>query len=194
MEKEEAVMRRSERHVLGIMVLVGLCLTSQVVRGQEQSGAGVSRERLLGAAREIMTAARYCALITQDQSGRAQARTMDAFPPDKDMVVWFGTNPRTRKVKQIERDPRVTLYYFDPQSMGYVAMLGTARLVSDPMEKKGRWKNGWEAFYPDRERGYILIAVTPERIEVVSPKQGIEGDSAAWIPPAVEFEPGRGKP
>jgi len=40
-----------------------------------------SREALISAAREIMTTTRYCALITTGRSGRAQARTMDAFAP-----------------------------------------------------------------------------------------------------------------
>jgi general stress protein 26 len=156
--------------------------------------AQTQNERLLDVAREIMKAARYCALITLDASGRAQARTMDAFPPDNDMVVWFGTNPLSRKVKEIERDPRVTLYYFDPQAQGYVTIHGTARLVNDAEEKKTRWKDDWKEFYPDRDRSYLLIAVTPERIEVVSPKHGIAGGSAGWAPPSVNVPPERPKP
>src|SRR6185369_11784664 len=61
------------------------------VSGQERQWA---RDELIAEAREIMTATRYCALITIDRSGRAQARTMDAFAPDEKMVVWFGTNPQ----------------------------------------------------------------------------------------------------
>ena len=69
-----------------------------------------SREKLIAAAREIMAAARYCALITLDSSGRPQARTLDPFAPDENMVVWLGTNPRSRKVAAIRRHPRVSLY------------------------------------------------------------------------------------
>lgn len=138
-----------------------------------------------------MVAARYCALITVDSTGRPRARATDAFPPDDSMVVWIGTNPRTRKVREIERDPRVTLYYFDPASMGYVTLIGRARLVSDPAEKAKRWKAGWEAFYPDRARDYLLIAVTPERLEVVSEALGIAGDSLTWKPPAIEWTPAK---
>jgi hypothetical protein len=31
------------------------------------------------------------------------------------------------------------------------------------------------------------VQVVPERIEVVSPKNGIEGDALHWTPPAVDF-------
>jgi general stress protein 26 len=144
-------------------------------------------ERLIAAAREIMAAARYCALITLDSSGRPQARTLDPFPPDENMVVWLGTNPRSRKVAEIRRNPRVTLYYFDREGEAYVTISGIARLVNDPKEKAKRWKDEWKDFYPDRARNYLLIAVQPDRLEVVSVKKGIVGDPNTWTPPSVNF-------
>src|SRR5687767_9182648 len=75
-----------------------------------------SREALISAAREIMTTTRYCALITTGRNGRSHARTMDAFAPEADMTVWLATNPRSRKVNEIRRNPKVTLYYFDRES------------------------------------------------------------------------------
>jgi general stress protein 26 len=79
----------------------------------------------------------------------------------------------------------VTLYYFDAEAARYVALMGRARIVDDPEEKQRRWKREWENFYPERERDYLLIAVTPETIEVVSEADGVVGDSGTWRPPAV---------
>jgi general stress protein 26 len=135
-----------------------------------------------------MSAARYCALITLDASGRPQARTLDPFPPDEHMVVWLGTNPRSRKVREIRRHPRVTLYYFDRDGQAYVTIWGLARLVNDEKEKAKRFKGEWKGFYPDRARDYLLIAVVPERMEVVSVKKGIVGDAKTWKPPSVRFQ------
>ena len=187
-------MNRRELLCTGLTALGGARVAVSGTTFQGAVPAQDQRERLLGAAREIMKAARYCALITQDATGRAQARAMDAFPPDDAMVVWFGTNPLSRKVTEIGRDPRVTLYYFDPQAQGYVTILGRARLVDDPKEKKARWKDAWKEFYPDRGKDYLLIAVTPERIEVVSPKHGVEGKSATWSTPSVEMAPAPRQP
>jgi len=145
------------------------------------------RERIITVAREIMAAARYCALITVDSTGRAHARTLDPFAPDEEMVVWLATNPRSRKVAEIRRNPRVTLYYFDREGQGYVTVHGSARLVNDRQEKTKRWKTEWQAFYPDREKDYLLIAVTPERMEVVSETKGILGDSKTWRPLSISF-------
>src|ERR1044071_5118880 len=105
-----------------------------------QSPQAFSRDQLIEAAREIMTTTRYCALITTDRRGRANARTMDAFAPDENMIVWFGTNPLSRKVAEIRRNPRVTLYYFDRESQAYVSFHGIARVVTDPEEKRLHWK------------------------------------------------------
>lgn len=162
--------------------------------GQSQQNAGSAAEfspqksPLVAAAREIMVAARYCALITQDSPGHLQARAVDAFAPDEDMVVWLGTNPRSRKVAAIRRDPRVTLYYFDREAQAYVTFHGIAQLVDDPKAKLKWWKDDWKAFYPNRTTDYLLIKVTPEWLEVVNVSKGILGDQQTWLPPSVRFK------
>ena len=142
---------------------------------------------LLAAAREIIQTSRHAALVTLTESGAPRARTMDPFPPDSAFMIWMGTNRSSRKVADIERDPRVVLYYQDPDGVGYVTIEGRARLVDDDGEKKRRWKDEWAPFYPDRARTYLLIVVRPERLEVVNYRRGVMGDTATWRVPAVEF-------
>lgn len=154
-------------------------------------GAPVPRDSLLHAARDIMVAARYAALITVDAGGAPQARTVDAFAPDSAMVVRIGTNRRTRKVDEIRGNPQVALYYYDPASMGYVTLRGRARLVDDSTQKARYWKPEWAGLYQDRARDYLLITVLPERLEIVSVRHGITGDQATWRPPSVNLRPSR---
>ena len=175
--------------IFKVFALLSLLLAGSIaatVRSQENKKP-LSQAELVAAARAIMTNARYCALITLDSSGRTQARTLDPFPPDENMVVWLGTNPRTRKVAEIRRNPRVTLYYFDREEQAYVTISGIARLVNDPKEKAEHWKDEWKDFYPDRAKDYLLITVKPERLEVVNVKKGIVGDPTTWRPPSVNF-------
>ncbi len=136
-----------------------------------------------------MGTARYTALITLDSAGRPSVRTMDPFAPDENMVVWLATNPRSRKVREIRRNPRVTLYYFNRDAQEYVTIHGRARLVNDPKLKERWWKDEWKSFYPDRAKDYLLIVVRPERLEVISEKKGIFGDAKTWTPPVVNFPP-----
>ena len=82
------------------------CLSTPMLYAQQPT----PRATLIAAAREIIAAARFCALVTVDDSGQPHARGMDPFEPDEDFTIWMGTNRHTRKVREIARDPRVTLY------------------------------------------------------------------------------------
>jgi general stress protein 26 len=168
---------------------LAVLIVAAAAGAQESPRAAYPRDTLLAVARDVMLAARYTALITLDATGHPQARAVDPFAPDDGFVVWIGTNRRTRKVGEVRRDPRVTLYYFDEVSAAYVTIRGSARVVTDSAETARRWKPEWEAFYPDRA-DYVLIAVTPQRLEVVSEERSIVGDPETWTPPAVVFRQG----
>jgi general stress protein 26 len=169
-------------------VFVILFFTPLAGLSQDIKQVDSSDSRLLLAAREIMTSAETCALITLDQEGRARVRTMDPFDPEEDFTVWFGTNSNSRKVDQIKNDPRVSLYYLGNEAAGYVMVHGTAYLVDDKEEKENRWKTEWEAFYPNDREGYLLIKIIPQWMEVVSYTHGIIGDPVSWEPPRVIFD------
>jgi len=152
-----------------------------------EQGSADADQLLIEAAKEIIRAAGTCALITVDDEGVPRVRAMDPFSPEENLTIWFGTNSRSRKVDQIKKDPRVTLYYLDSDESGYVIINGRARLVNDPKEKDKRWKAEWEAFYPDKTKDYLLIEVTPIWMEVLSPPRGISANPVTWQPPVVNF-------
>jgi len=137
------------------------------------------------AARRVIDAAKFAAFITLDATGHPVARTVQPEAPDSSMVVWFATNPHTRKVGEVARDSRATLYYFDPESLAYVSLVGRARIVRDRAEQDRHWNAAWDAHYPDRKFGVVLVEVTPEHLEVVDIKRGVRGDSITWRPPTL---------
>ena len=155
---------------------------------QETVQQDLTNDKLLVAAREIMTAAGNCALITLDENDLPMVRTMDPFLPEKDFTVWFGTNPNSRKVNQIKTNPNVTLYYLDKDASGYVVIHGKAQLVDDQTEKGKHWKTEWETFYPNKTKDYLLIKVTPQWMEVLSTTRGITGDPKTWKVPVIRFD------
>jgi general stress protein 26 len=138
-------------------------------------------------ARRIVTSVAYPTFITTDARGAPQARTVQPQPPDSSWTVWFATNPRTRKVREIARDPRVVLHYFDPATLSYVSLVGRARVVRDRATKAAHWAAAWDAFYPDRDTSVVLIAVRAERLEIVSATLGVAGDAATWRPPTLRI-------
>ena len=175
-------------HTSLILLSLGALLLSAGLSAQNAEAAQKSEAELVSAARGIMADAGVCALITLDRDGLPDTRVMDPFPPEEDMTVWFGTNPKSAKVAQIRKNPNVTLYYLASDASGYVVLHGSAKLVDDPAEKEKRWKEDWKAFYPDRDAGYLLIRFSPRTMEVVSYAHGILGDPNTWEAPSAAFE------
>lgn len=130
----------------------------------------LSRDSLLTLARSIVESAQSQTLITVDENGKPQARIMSKLPPEDNWVIWLGTNPRSRKVQQIKKNPNVIVFYYDSKGRSYVSAAGQAKIVNDPNKKKQHWKKGWKKYYPDPDKDYILIEVTPKRLEIVSYK------------------------
>jgi general stress protein 26 len=149
----------------------------------------VQREQLIAAARQIMGAQTYCAFITVDSAGRPQVRTVNPFPPEEDMTVWFATSTLTRKVRQIRANPHVALYYADhAQATGYVQLSGRAELVSDPQEIARHRRAYWQRSFPG-DRNLVLVKVVPERLDVLNYAAGTPVDSVTWRTSSIELGP-----
>lgn len=184
------------RRRLVVLVALAWCLAGLVGPLQAEGVAQgttpevQNRDALLDAAREVINKVRFCALVTIDENGDPQVRTMDPFPPQLDWAIWMATNASTRKVFQIRDNARVALHYFDPADPGYVTLTGKARIVSNAVEKARHWKPEWAAFYADEHRGedYVLIEFRPERLEIVSTSRKIASEPSTWSAAVVEFE------
>ncbi len=150
--------------------------------------AGLSRDSLLKVANIIIDSARCRVLVSVDEEGKPHVREMDPFTPEEGMVIWFGTNPNTRKVKQIQNNPNVAVYYYDTKAMSYVSINGRAQLVNSHEEKEKHWKEYWKSYYPDRDKDMILIKVIPERLELVSYKYKIFWSTDTFLPQYIEFK------
>lgn len=148
-----------------------------------------SRSQILAGGRDIIQKAGYCSFITAGEDGHPQARIVDPLGPDENFTFWIATNPLTRKVDQIRRDPRVTLLCFDAATASYATVLAKAAIVTDAGEKARHWKAAWTPFYPAGATGadVVLIRLAPSRLEVVSVARGLEPDPRTWLPLAVTF-------
>jgi general stress protein 26 len=170
------------------LIMLSFLLFPLLGHCQPKALSDSTNNKIFTAAREIVLAAGTCTLISVDADGVARARAMDAFLPDEAFIVWFGTNPKSRKVGQIQGNPMVSLYYFDKATASYVLLHGKAQIVDNTTEKEKYWKKEWEAFYPNYPDGYLLIKVIPLWMEVVSESRGIIGDPVTWQPAVVSFD------
>jgi general stress protein 26 len=191
-ERSEVIVNKDSKSIGNVFrlcfVLMSLFVAfSPECKTQERPTSDARRDSLIAAAREIIGAEKYCALITVDLSGNPRVRTMNPFPPDDDMVVWMATNSRSRKIQEIRADPRVCLYYANHgAATGYVSITGKAILVDDTSEKIKRKREYWTQAFPDWKY-LLLIKVVPEKLEVINYKRGFVNDPKTWDPPSVEF-------
>jgi len=179
---------KSHRSIHFIFGLVIILIASSIMAQdqQEKVQQEISRDSLLTVAHTIIDSARCRTFITVDENGKPQARTMSPFPPEEDMVIWLGTNPRSRKVQQIKNNPNVMVFYYDTKGLSYVSVAGQARIVNDPEKRAHYWKESWTRYYPDPDKDYTLIEVTPKRLEICSFKYKLFWDSIGK-PAFVEF-------
>jgi general stress protein 26 len=148
-----------------------------------------ARAAIIAAATDILQKAHYCTFITVGEDGQPQARIVDPLAPDASFTIWIATNPLTRKVDQLRRNPRATMSCFDSATSSYVTILGRGELVTDAAEKQRHWKADWSAIYPKGapSSDVVLIRLTPSRLEIVSESRGMIGDAKTWRPLSVEF-------
>ena len=171
-----------------LLQLFFVCCFVFNVKAQQIKNTSLSKTLLMKSAKEIMNSTGTCALITQDEKGVSRVRMMDPFTPEEDLTLWFGTNPKSRKTTQIKNNNNVTVYYRDKDDSGYVMIYGKAELIHNQKSKNKYWKNTWKSFYPNKKESYVLIKVTPIRMEIVSPKRNIIGSTETWEPPTLLFK------
>lgn len=182
--KAELNALRSYRQSVLVLCLSGLTLlfTTLSLRAEPVS----QDDQVLLAARQVVMATAFPTLITVDAIGQPKARTVDAFAPDADWVVWVATRPNTRKVAEIRKTPRVTLHYFSETLKSYVSLMGEATLVSDLATKRALRRDQDSAkLYPNFPDDYQLIRIQPTHLEGILP--GFRGDPSTWAPVGIDF-------
>jgi general stress protein 26 len=130
----------------------------------------MSSEQILDAARKIIKAAEYCFFITTDETGQPNARVMQPYEPEKDFTIYFGASPRSRKVKDVLRQPKVTLTFFLPQETAYLTLMGMASVVDDIALRQLYWRSNWNDLFPGgpESADYVLIKFVPRRMEMMN--------------------------
>jgi general stress protein 26 len=168
--KEKSIKPRYICIILSLLLLPSLKGSAQI----DQSA--IPYDTLLFAAREIMKATPYCALVTIDSTGRPQVRTMNPFPLGDEMVIWFATSRKSRKVKEINNNPNVCVYYADhTTAKGYVTISGTA-VILDDKELLVKMKRDYWKGIPNWQDRFVLIKITPQKLDVINYAHGISGN------------------
>ncbi len=169
---------------IGLLMLFAFLSIDGIAQNQQPAYA---RDTLVKAAREIMQSTSFCALVTIDSTGIPQVRTMNPFPLKDDMVIWFATGRKSRKVKDMRNNPDVCVYFSDHKAgSGYVTINGKAEVIDDKelliKMKRDYWEN-----IPNWQDIFVLVKITPVTMDVTNYPRGVAGDPETSRAPRVTF-------
>ena len=116
---------------------------------------------------EMMSDLDFCMLTTQSVDGELHARPMsNNGEVEFDGDVWFFSSADSRKVTEIEAEPRVQLSYTDTHRFLFISMSGEAEIVRDVRKKSALWMEDLERWFDDgpESEDIVLIKVTPSTV------------------------------
>jgi general stress protein 26 len=177
-------------HMIKKCISAAMLLFALFVTGMnaQTPSTSIPRDTLIKAAREIMTAAPYCALATTDSAGLIQVRTMNPFPLGDEMVIWFATSRKSRKIQDMKRNPMVSVYYADHNAAkGYVSIVGKA-VVIDNKELLIKMKRKYWEGIPNWQDKFVLIKIIPVTLDVANYARGMSGDAETSRTASVVFK------
>lgn len=126
----------------------------------------MSQEQLKKTVLDFFKTYEYSNLITVDASGIPRGRIMANLPIEEDLVFWFATQDQSDKVKEINQNPKASVFVYRPGDHSSISALGQAEIVKDQAQKEKYWQEKWKAFWPNgpQEPGYVLVKIVPQKI------------------------------
>lgn len=111
----------------------------------------------------IVDAVAFPLLVTIGKDGCPRGRPMVLLKRERG-TLWFATSRASRKVAQIEADPRVTVLCVDTTHFNHASVRGRAELVDAPAMKSDLWREEWrDQWDGPTDPDYVLLKVVGER-------------------------------
>merc|ERR1719456_66833 len=116
---------------------------------------------------DLIDKAHVAMLGTYDENGTCHSRPMVPIHNSDDDDLWFFSNAGTRKLGEIQSDPRVTLDVSDASHSNYVSVLGKAEECTDQSKVEQLWREPFRTWFPKgkEDPNIRLIRFKPELAE-----------------------------
>ncbi|MFW9901703.1 MAG: pyridoxamine 5'-phosphate oxidase family protein [Candidatus Thorarchaeota archaeon] len=130
---------------------------------------------------ELMDASKAAILTTIDPDGNPITRAMfnlrnkEQFPEfseffgglDNQFEIYISTNTSASKIKHIENNPKICVYYCNPEEFKGVMFGGEVEIIEDMNIKSKIWLDWWTRYYPKglEDPDYALLHLRPKTAE-----------------------------
>jgi general stress protein 26 len=147
--------------------------TKSIIQGESMSekSSGKHTKYL-----EVIESVPFADFSTIDKDGFPSTRLMmnlrneGQFPAcglyekEKPLTVFLTTHRTSEKMDEIRRNPKSSVYFFNPATFGAVLLIGEVTVVTDEVLRKEAWQKDWETHYPDAE-DYVLLRFVPSKLK-----------------------------
>lgn len=100
---------------------------------------------------ELVSAGNSCFFCTVGMNGRLHARPMTVTEVEPQGQLWFFTEIDSVKTIELDRDPRVTLFFKEGDNGGHLKLDGTAAQVTDRETIHRLWSPKMRAWFTEGE-------------------------------------------
>ena len=91
---------------------------------------------------------RIAMMTTAEPDGSLHSRPMFTHEPEADGTLWFFTEQDSKKIDEVKKDQHINLGYAKPEDNLYVAITGTANVVTDRAKIKELWSESLRGWFP----------------------------------------------
>lgn len=109
----------------------------------------------------IIQGSRSVVLLSHGEAGKIEGRPMELVRADDDSTIYLVTGIDTKKVAEVERDPRVTIAIQNAEGTAMVS--GLIRVSQDRALIDELWEDSWKAWFAEGKQDptIAILVVTP---------------------------------
>ena len=107
---------------------------------------------------------------TVDSEGYPNIKAMLNLLTNGMKTIWFSTNTASKRVAQILKDNRTSVYYVDQDCFVGLMLIGEMQVLQDEESRKKLWFDGSEKYYPQgiNDPDYSVLKFTAKKANFYS--------------------------
>lgn len=118
----------------------------------------------------LIKRSKTCLIGTNGDNGFPNVKALLNYMNEGLNTIWFTTNTPSKKVKQVQKDGKACVYYYDENGFEGLMLVGTMEALQDPASRRKVWKDGYEMYYPKGvdDPDYTVLKFMTESFNIYS--------------------------
>ena len=134
-------------------------------KARKQANHDDSLPHVLAVVRALLDKAKYGFFISHGADGWCSTRYVQPIVEweGDELRIWVGTSGSSRKIAEVQTNPKVTMAFGNDAAGANLMLYGTAEIRHDPVLCRKYWKAGWRLFFPNGSESddLVVVAIKP---------------------------------